>query len=139
MSDGHDQALAAAIFQLLAQDTILATKAFDGFVPPNTTVPYVVVYTTMDRSSASPNTGLDSRSRTIMGRWYCHCVGGSPAAARAMVQRVRNQLIDVRPLVDGMNPGMIREVSGPPAPFRDEATGVLLIDAVVVYELIASI
>jgi hypothetical protein len=139
VSDGHDQALVAAIFQLLALDPILSTKAFDGFVPTGTTVPYVVVYTTMDRPSLDPENGLDARSRIITGRWYCHCVGGSAAAARAMVQRVRNQLIDVRPAVDGMNTGMIREISGPPAPFRDEATGVLLIDAVVIFELRASI
>jgi hypothetical protein len=142
--DNHDQILIDAIFSLLAQDNQLVT--FDGFVPTYDALgnkinpPYVVVYTTVNYPSGDRDNSLDGRSRMLMGRWYCHCVGGSPMAARGLAQRVRTQLLDVHPILpDGMSCGLIREVPGPPAPHRDETTGVLLIDAIVIYELMASV
>lgn len=138
MTDGFDQALIQAVFDLLSLDPDLVV--YDGFVPTGATPPYTVVYSTVDHPSGHPDNSLDGRTRVLLGRWYFHCVGGSPSAARAVAQRVRTQLLDVRPILPtGMSCGLIREVPGSPAPHRDETTGVLLIDAVVIYELFASI
>jgi len=54
-----------------------------------------------------------------------------------VAERVRTQLLDVRPVVAGLATGLLRlEQSLPPA--RDESTGVLVMDAVVVYRLRAT-
>lgn len=143
MTDGIDQALATAGLALLATDGLLLV--LDGGVPPNTPPPYVVVYVTVDRPPNDPTNALDGRSRTWTARWICHCVGGgqgasvatAAAAARAVAQRVRTQLLDVRPVVAGLSCGLIRwEQSTPPQ--RDETTGVPVMDAVEIYRLQAT-
>lgn len=136
MTDGLDQAIVNAAFTLLAADTSLVT--LDGYVPNGVQPPYVVVYTSIGRPSADPDNSLDGRSRIFTARWYCHCVGGSAMAARAVAQRVRTQLLDVRPVVAGLQCDLIREVPHPPPPVRDEMTGTLVMDALQIYELRAS-
>lgn len=137
MTDGLDQALAATAIALLVADTSLVVC--DGFVPNGTLPPYVLVYTSLGRPSADPDNSLDGRSRVFTARWYCHCVGGNAQAARAVAQRVRTALLDVRPVVAGLQCGMIREQPDPPAPVRDEMTGALVMDALEIYELRATV
>lgn len=144
MTDGLDQALAAAGIALLQADANLTL--YDGGVPsPTPQPPYVVVYTTIDRPSDDPDNAVDGKTRVWVARWICHCVGGglgaNPAqaaqAARAVAQRVRTQLLDVRPVIAGLSPGLIRwEQSTPPQ--RDETTGVPVMDAVEIYRLRAT-
>lgn len=135
MTDGLDQALANAGLGLLVADTSLVV--FDGAVPPNTTPPYVVVYTTVDRPSGDPDNPGNGQTRVWLGRWICHCVGGNAIAARAVAQRVRTQLLDVRPVIAGLACGLIRwEQTTPPT--RDETTGVVVMDAVEIYRLKAT-
>jgi len=136
MTDGLDQALAASAIALLTADTSL--NVLDGVVPNGTVPPYVLVYTSLGRPSADPDNSIDGRSRVFTVRWYCHCVGGNAQAARAVAQRVRTALLDVRPVVAGLQCGLIREQPDPPAPVRDEMTGTLVMDAVEIYELRAS-
>lgn len=136
MTDGYDQALVDAVLNMLGADGALRT--FDGEVPPATDPPYVLVYTTVGRPSYDSDNSIDGLSRVFSVRFYCHCVGGSARAARAVAQRVRTQLLDKNPVVAGLSCGKIREMPHPPPPHRDEATGSLIIDAVQVYELRAS-
>jgi hypothetical protein len=140
VTDGLDQALANAGIALLQADTSLVV--FDGAVPrPTPDVSngpgYVLVYTTVDRPSDDLGNALDGRTRVWTGRWICHCVGGNAAAARAVAQRVRTALLDVRPVVTGLATGPIRwEQSNPP--LRDESTGLVVMDAVEIYRLLAT-
>jgi len=143
VTDGLDQALQHVALDLLNADTELTV--YDGFVPPGAIsagvplAPFVVVYTDITRPSESASGAqyLDGRSSHWTAAWYCHCVGGNAEAARAVAQRVRTALLDVAPTVAGVACGLIREVNSTP-PTRDETTGVLVMDALRVYELYAS-
>lgn len=139
MTDGLDQALVGVGLTLLGADTSLTV--YDGKVPDPTpdidANPYVLVYSYVSRPSEDPDNSLLGRSGVWVARWICHCVGGNAAAVRAVAQRVRTQLLDVRPTVAGLSCGLIRwEDSQPPQ--RDETTGVLVMDAVEVYALRAT-
>lgn len=136
MTDGLDQNLANAILSLLQADAGLVV--YDGIAPEGVVPPYVLVYTTMGHPSDDPDNSIDGRSRVFTARWYCHCVGADMQATRAVAQRVRTALLDVRPTVAGLSCGLIRERPDPPAPVRDEMTGTPVIDSVCIYELRAS-
>jgi hypothetical protein len=139
MTDGLDQAIANIVLGLLGLDNGIP-NVFDGFVPAGQggnaiPPPYVLVYTTVERPVGEPSNSADGRSRTFVARWYCHCVGANAIAARAMAQRVRTQLLDVRPTgapLASLNCGLIRHESSTP-PRRDETTGSLVMDAIETY------
>lgn len=133
MSDGIDQALVDAGLGLLRADSSLVVH--DGQVPNGAAPPYVVVYTTISRRLDDPENALDGQSRGITVRWYCHCVGGNAAAARAVGERVRTQLLNQRPTVTGVSCGLIQQDVDPLPPTRNESTGTVVMDAVHVYRM----
>lgn len=139
MTDGLDQALADVGLNLLRADLgPPALVVFDGAVPdPTPAPPYVLVYFYVDRPSEHPDNSGDGRSRVFVARWICHCVGANAMAARAVAQRVRTQLLDQRVTVPGLASGLIRHDESVP-PTRDETTGVLVMDAVEVFRLLAT-
>jgi hypothetical protein len=138
VTDGLDQLLADAGLNLLRADSGLVV--FDGAVTNPTPVPpYVVVYTTIGHPDDQTVTGLNAIVKRAIVRWTCHCVGGTAQASRAVAQRVRTQLLNVRPTVAGMNTGLIKDdQDSPPDPVRDETTGAVVIDTIHVYTLLAT-
>ncbi len=136
MTDGLDQALANAGLALLTADANLTV--YDGVVPDDAEPPYLLVYTSIARPTEHPAVPLNGQSRGFTAQWICHCVGANATAARAVAQRARTQLLDVRPTVAGLTVNLIRQVETLP-PGRDESTGHLRIDAVEVYESLASL
>ena len=135
MTDGFDQALANAGLTLLTADASLIV--FDGYVPANTVRPYVLVYTSIEWPFSVAMDDLSGSAFSPTVRWYCHCVGDTEKAARAVAQRTRTQLLNVRPTITGLNVGIIRYESGTP-PTRDESTGAPVFDAVNTYVLQAT-
>lgn len=132
MTDALDMAMRNAGINLLAADTSLTV--ISNAVPPGQEPPYIRVYSTVEWPDSDPNNALDGLSSRAVVRWYCHCVGASDEAAIAVAQRVRTQLLNQRPTINGMVPGLIRhEQDAPPVP--DESTGVMLIDNLHVYKL----
>jgi hypothetical protein len=111
-----------------------ALVVYDGKVPDGATAPYVVVYTHVEQPRDAEGNALDGTSKTVTARWICHCVGGDGIAARAVAQRVRGALLDVRPVIAGRECGLISEEQSLP-PTRDETTGALVMDAVRIYRL----
>lgn len=137
MTDGLDQALANAGLALLTADTGLVV--FDGAVPnPAPAPPYCVVYCTVNRPSEDPDNSVDGQSRVWVASWIVHSAGATAAAARAVAQRVRTQLLDVRPTITGLSCNKIRMDPDSPPPDRDESTGVLVMTAVNTYRLRAT-
>lgn len=148
MTDGLDQALATAGVALLQADASLTV--FRGGVPsPTPNPPYVVVRTTVERPSDDPDNAADGKSRVWVVRWFCYCVGGgtgatpetAEVAAIAVAQRVRTQLLDVRPTVTGFGTaavGPIRWEQSMPPQKADETTGAPIREAVEVYRLRAT-
>lgn len=136
MTDGLDQAIANAGLALLQADAQLTT--FDGAVPANTTPPYCVVYTSVARSSEDLDNGANGKSGVWIARWIVHCVGANATAARAVAQRVRTNLLDVRPVIAGLSCGLIRMEGDPLPPERTEVTGGVVMDSVVTYRLRAT-
>lgn len=140
ITDGLDQAIANVALALLDADNgPPALAVFDGLVPAGTPVNsgYVLVYSYLSRPSEDPDNNLDGRTRVWDQRWILHCVGGTAAAARAVAQRARTALLDVRPTVPGLACGLIRLEDAAP-PQRDETTGAPLMDAVETYRLRAT-
>lgn len=145
-TDGLDQALAAAGIALLQADTGLTV--FRGGVPsPTPAPPYVVVRTYVNRPPEDPDNPLTGRSGVWLAYWYCYCVGGggldatpesAEIAAIAVAQRVRTQLLDVRPVIPGLSCNLIKlEDSVPPQPL-DESTGSPIREAIEIYRLKAT-
>jgi hypothetical protein len=130
-----EQAHAAAVLALLDADNVPpALVVYDGAVPANTVPPYVIVYTHVEQLPDGAGNAIDGTSKTAVARYYCHCVGGNAAGARAVAQRVRAALLDVRPTIAGRVCGLIREEQSIP-PARDESTLALVMDAVHIYRL----
>lgn len=130
-----EQAHANAALALLDADNVPpALVVLDGFVPAATVPPYVLVYTHVEYLPEGAGNAIDGTSKTAVARFYCHCVGGNAIAARAVAQRVRAALLDIRPTIAGRVCGLIREEQALP-PDRDESTGDLVMDAVRVYRL----
>lgn len=140
MTDGLDQDIANVALSLLAADIgPPPLVVFDGVVLPDTPVNagYVLVYSYLGRPSGDPDNPLNGLTKVWNQRWILHCVGSTAAAARAVAQRARMALLDVRPVVAGLACGLIRlEETLPPQ--RDETTGVLVMDAVQTYSLRAT-
>lgn len=140
ITDGLDQSLTNVALTLLAADVgPPPLVVFDGVVPADTPVNagYVLVYSYLSRPSDDLDNAIDGRTRVWDQRWVLHCVGGTASAARAVAQRARTALLDVRPTVSGLSCGLIRlEETQPPQ--RDETTGVLVMDAVQTYRLRAT-
>lgn len=108
---------------------------YEGEVPaPYPEPPYVLVYTEVSWPDAGDANALDHMSVTCVTRWYCHCVGETEAAARAVGMQVRAALLNVRGAVAGRNCGLIRQVDSSP-PGKDETLGTAVFDGVAVYEM----
>lgn len=139
-TDGLDQAVANAGIALLTADVGLVTH--DGVVPANSAPPYCVVYTTISRPRDNPNNAIDGRSRTWVARWIVVSVGSTAVAVRAVRQRVRTQMLDVRPAIAGfaataVGPIEMEDDSQPPQ--RDETTGTPVMEATDTYRLTATL
>jgi hypothetical protein len=110
----------------------------DGIVPTGTLPPYALVYTTLSRPSEDPDNALDGRTRVWVARWIVHCVGADATTSRAVAQRVRSALLDVRPVISGLACGLIRMETDAQPPQRDETTGRVVMDSVVTYRMRAT-
>lgn len=147
MTDGLDQALANAVPELLEGDAELTV--FRGGVPnPTPPPPYVVVRSIVRRPSDDQDNSGDGKSRVFVVDWYVYSVGGGAGtpevaeiAALAVAQRVRTQLLDVRPTIQGFaagSVGPIRLEDSTPPGRPDEMTGVPIAEVVQIYRLRAT-
>ncbi|MFV2094825.1 hypothetical protein ACFHW1_04950 [Micromonospora sp. LOL_014] len=126
------QAHADAILDLLRADSELTV--IDGPVPQGTVPPYVVVYIDDSDPELPDSRPLTGDSERHVTRGYIHSVGSNGVAVRAVRQRVRAALLDVRPTIAGRSCMPIRREDGQPAR-SDEETGSPLVSAVDVYRL----
>lgn len=127
------QAHADAFLGLLGTDATLTV--YDGAVPKTPAPTYALVYLTFwtpDGETAPDKVNLSFNSDVIDLRGYVHCVGPNAVSARAIAQRVRAALLNVRPVIAGRECFPIRWKDGNPAQ-RDETTGVLVVDQADVY------
>lgn len=111
-----------------------AIPVYDGVVPNQAARPYVLVYTEVSRPRAADGNALDGKSSAFLVRWYCHCVGETAAAARAVGMQARSALLDQRPTIAGRSCDLVRQETVQP-PGRDESLGYLVMDETQVYTL----
>lgn len=138
------QAHADAILGLLRADAGLtvypvesgAAGSAEGIVPQGATPPYVAVHLYLERplGEGSGGEALNGATTRAVMRAYCHCVGATDIAARAVSQRVATRLLDARPVVTGRKVFPIRYDFGQPAR-NDESTGTLVSELTDVYRL----
>lgn len=126
------QTHADAILDLLRADPELVVC--DGTVPQGTVPPYCVVHFADADPELADSRGLDGASTRHVTHAYVHSAGSNNIAVRAVRQRVRAALLDVRPTIAGRSCMPIRREDGQPAR-SDEETGSPLISAVDVYRL----
>jgi hypothetical protein len=136
MTDPLNKAATKAGLELLRADLVLAAAGVhDGEVPNGSTRPYVLVYPWTNRPEDADSDALDGRSRTLLVRWICHCVGETRESAEAIAQRVQDALLDVTPVVPGWTvaAGLIKQESSA-EPVLDKETGVAVYDARATYK-----
>lgn len=134
MTDLIDQLHADAGLNLLRADSGLTV--YDGAVPnPWPGLPFVLVYVVVEWPARGEGISLDSLSVKCQVSWYCHSVGETAIASRAVAQRVRAALLNQRPTVSGRVCGLINQESADP-PRRDESIGTVVMNAVSVYSLV---
>jgi hypothetical protein len=138
MTDGLDQLMVDAGLNLLRADPITpALVVFDG-PPTNPTPapPYVVVWSAVEWPADDPQRdSLDNLSQHAVVHWFCHIVAENQRSWRAIAQRVRTQLLNVRPTIAGMSPGLIRMEEGSSPPGADEVLGAVEVTGVRVFRL----
>jgi hypothetical protein len=137
ITDGLNQALITACLNLLRAPATAALNVCDGVVPPNTHAPYVLIYSTTGRPYNAPSNATDGLARTITCRFIVHAVGDTSMSARAVAAQVETFWLNIRPVVAGLNCGLLRQESYQD-PVRDETTGVLVMDSISTYTLTAT-
>jgi hypothetical protein len=107
---------------------------FDGVVDsPTPDPPYVLVYSRVGWPRDGIGTSLTGTQVTITTTWTCHCVGLTPAAARAVQMQVRSSLLNQRPVIAGRNCSPIKQVDATD-PDVDETTNRVVMDAVSIFD-----
>lgn len=106
----------------------------DGSVPDGTAPPYVLVYFTDNDPEEPDSRPLSGLPQRYVLRAIFHLVGGNAAATRALGDKLRSRLLNVRPAITGRASFPIRREDSLP-PERDESTGSLVMDRVDVYRL----
>lgn len=135
-----EQSHADAILALLASALPVSPPlvVYDGSVPANPADQYVLVYLATTTPSGTSLTGIHDRAVT---RAYCHCVGraelvaDAAMSARAIAGRVSNALLNVTPSITGRVCFPIRDDGSDSPPQRDESTGVLVMDRLMLFRL----
>lgn len=141
ITDGRDQAIADVVLALLHADSgPPPLVVYDGVVgpKPDFDAGYVLVYTTLFRPVDDPGNAQDGVSRVWIAHWTLHCVSSTHKGARAVAERARTVLLDVRPTVTGFTAagtGQIRMDTEPAPPQRDEQIGTPVLDNVQTYRL----
>lgn len=135
MADQLDRLHIDAGLDLLRADATLTVHPDrDGNTPATPPTPYVRVYAYIERPADALANSLDGTSALWVTRWICHCVGETEYAATSVAMRVRAALLDVRPTIVGRTCNRIDQDAAAP-PTRDETTGSVVFDEVVVYSL----
>ncbi len=128
-----DEAHAAVAVDILTADALI--PVYTGSVPDGVTRPYILIYPTVAWPNGRDADALDGKTRTCETRWYIHCAGETDQSARSVAGRVRQLLLNVRPVIAGRSCGLIKQEASPP-PVRDETTGVTVLDIAAVYLLV---
>lgn len=129
LEEQHAQVGLAAL-----QDNPDIVAVFDGKVPDPTPDPpvYVLVYTEVSWPRDGLGTSLSAQQVAITTTYVCHCVGTNAASARAVGTRVRESLLNLRPVIPGRNCSPIKQ-DEVLAPNRDETTGQPVMDQVLTF------
>jgi hypothetical protein len=122
-----------AFSELLAADSL---TWYDGQVPDGAPEQYVLLYTyfeTPDGLAAPDAVDLTHLSRVLDARVYAHCVGSTPASARATAARVRALVLDETLVIPGRVCLRIGWREGQPPVRNEEIPGQPVHDQVDVY------
>lgn len=78
---------------------------FDGIVPPTPPTRYVVVY--LDDGTRDHAQSVCHQSTSVTHRWQTTCVAPDREMAAWLAGRIKDALIDARPVADGWSPGLV--------------------------------
>lgn len=133
---GYLQDHADAVLDLLrASDLVVYPAEVGGTVtvPDGASPPYVSVHFAAERPLGGR---LTHRSTRMRMRIYCHCVGQTDIAARAVSDMVSEALLDQLVVIPGRSCYPIRHEGNREQPPReDESTGILTATLTEIYRL----
>lgn len=138
MTTWVEQAHADAILSLLAAAPPVspAMVVHDGAVPALTEADLLRGYVLAYIATTTPSgTSLTDEHDRAVTRAYLHCVGMTAASARATAGRASSALLNVRPTITGRVCFPIRDDGSDSPPRRDESTGKLVMDRLLVVRL----
>jgi hypothetical protein len=128
------QHINAGLDLLRADAGLVVYPDAQGFTPDLPAAQYVRAYATIERPADAFGNSLAGVSQQWTVRWYLHCIGGNENSSIAVAMRVRDGLLDKRPVIAGRNCGLIREDQAMP-PTKDDSTGLAVFDSQLVYRL----
>jgi len=131
------QHINAGLDLLRADAGLVVYPDAQGFTPALPGAQYVRAYATIERPADAFGNSLAGVSQQWTVRWYCHCIGANENSSIAVAMRVRDGLLDKRPVIAGRNCGLIREDQAMP-PTKDDSTGLAVFDSQLVYRLITT-
>jgi hypothetical protein len=107
---------------------------YEGKAPDNVQTPYILVYSHVYwPGNGSEGQNLDMVTNQCTTEWIVHCAGETDQAARALGNRVRQLLVNVKPVIANRSCSRIQQETSL-NPIRDERTGVLVMDVVATYQ-----
>ena len=129
--DVLDETHARIVLDLLTNDG--NQPVYNNYAPDNVAPPYLYVFSHVWwPGNGSDGQNFDMVTNQCMTRAYVHCVGETDEAARALSNRVRQLLVNVKPVIAGRSCSLIQQESSN-TPDKDERSGVLVMDAVASY------
>jgi hypothetical protein len=128
--DQLDELHARVLLDILETDN--NQPVYEGVVPDGATPPYVLVYSSVQWPQDGEGQNLQFQTNRCETRWYVHCAGSTDQSARAISNRVRQLVKNVKPTITGRSCGLIQQEAIVP-PIRDERIGVLVMDLVATY------
>jgi len=129
--DVLDETHARVVLDLLTNDG--NQPVYNNYAPDNTAPPYLYVYSHVWwPGSGSDGQNFEGVTNQCVTRAYVHCVGETDEAARSLSNRVRQLLVNVKPVIAGRSCSLIQQESSN-TPEKDERSGVLIMDAVASY------
>ena len=130
--DQLDELHARIVLDILETDA--NQPVYEGSTPDNVQPPYMLVYTSVYwPGNGSEGQTLEFKTNQCITQAFVHCVGETDQAARALSNRARQLLVNVRPVISGRSCSLIQQQNAQ-NPVKDERTGVLVMDVVATYQ-----
>ena len=129
--DELDELHGRVVLDILTNDA--NQPVYNNAAPDNVTPPYLYVFSHIYwPGNGSDGQNFEMVTNQCQSRSFVHCVGETDESARALSNRVRQLLVNVKPVIAGRSCSLIQQESSN-TPDKDERSGSTIFDAVASY------